>query len=109
MAYPPTDTIPPIVLPPKYVSETPIVSPDFSPLLAPTDSVSSVNSVTVTVLSGTDPSPSSLLKGTAQISGNVVNQQIQGGVAGTQYLIAISILSALGITRTVKMSIWVVA
>lgn len=109
MAYPPTDTIPPIVLPPKYVSETPVVSPDFSPLLAPTDSVSSINSVTVTVLSGTDPSPSSLIKSPAQLSGNVVNQQIQGGLSGTQYLISVSILSALGIVRTVKMSLWVVA
>lgn len=41
--------------------------------------------VTVSLLAGTDASPSSLLNGTPQISGTSVYQRIQSGVAGCTY------------------------
>jgi hypothetical protein len=41
--------------------------------------------VTATVWTGTDPSPSAILSGVASVSGLIVNQSITAGVAGNVY------------------------
>lgn len=57
--------------------------------------VSTISSavVTVSVKSGTDASPSSMLSGSAAISGTTVTQLIQGGITGNIYSILCSITS----------------
>jgi hypothetical protein len=58
---------------------------DFSALLETGETLTGTPSVTVTVLTGTDASPSSLLSGSATIEGTVVWQRYTGGTAGVTY------------------------
>ena len=54
-----------------------------------TDTLSSAT-VSVAVYSGTDPTPSAILSGSATVSGNLVTQKVTGGVVGTTYLLTCS-------------------
>jgi hypothetical protein len=60
-------------------------------------SISAVSSVSVTLVSGTDGSPSSIISGTATFSGTSVTQAIQNGVDGCIYLIVCNITSGSNI------------
>jgi hypothetical protein len=72
-----------IIFSPKDPNESFPVSFDFSALLP---SVTNAT-VTVSLLGGADPSPSSLLHGAPQVSGAAVRQRIKGGVHNCQYKI----------------------
>lgn len=50
--------------------------------------------VTVTVASGTDASPSSILSGSPSLSGLVVSQKIAAGMAGVQYIVSCTVNSS---------------
>ena len=69
---------------PKLVSETVLRSADFGDDLASGETITS-QSVTVTVYSGTDASPSSLLSGSASVVGSVVSQVFTAGTLGVIY------------------------
>ncbi|MFI5422687.1 MAG: hypothetical protein ACHQWH_01945, partial [Nitrososphaerales archaeon] len=69
---------------------------DFRSNLLSGDTISSTN-VTVTVLSGTDPSPGSMLAGGYSLhNGNIIEQHIRQGVPGVIYDVTFSILSVQG-------------
>jgi hypothetical protein len=72
------------VFPPKFAGDTRTLSFDFTSLLASGESVASAVCF-VSVYSGTDASPSSMLNGAAVVSSPLVNQSFQGGVLGTIY------------------------
>ena len=59
---------------------------DFAQYLAVGETISSA-SVTATVYSGTDASPSSIISGGATSSGAQVTQTITGGVIGVTYIL----------------------
>ena len=70
----------------KITSEIVDVGMNFRALLSATGTIS--NAVWgVTVLSGVDASPSSLLEGTTAISGTTAYVRLHGGVAGVTYKI----------------------
>lgn len=70
---------------PKDVAETKVVEFDFSDELGAGESIVSVATVEVSVITGTDASPNALRSGTAIVSGTSVLQRITGGVAGCTY------------------------
>ena len=82
------------VFPPKRLSETKIYQFNFLSDLGPTEYVSSA-AVAVTVYSGVDPSPSSLLSGITSESGSIVSQQILGGISGVIYELSCSATTSL--------------
>lgn len=80
--------IQPIELPGKYVDERVVISCDFAKRINTVLGVglaSGTASVTASVLTGTDPSPSSILSGSPSISGTKVLQFVIGGVSGVTY------------------------
>lgn len=58
-------------------------------------------SCAVTVLAGTDASPSSLISGAAQESAGIVLQLVQGGVHGVDYVVEATAVLSDG--RTLKL------
>ena len=72
------------ILVPKLVSETCKRTFDFASLL-PAAVTISTQTVTATVYSGTDSSPSALISGSASASGSVVTQAFTAGTAGVLY------------------------
>ncbi len=62
-----------------------------------------INSVTaaVTVKSGTDPSPSSMLSGVATFDGTRVTQVLNGGVNGNYYYLTFTIVTTF---QTIKVT-----
>lgn len=84
----------------KYVPETVSLIVSFADLLLPGDTISGVPTISVSVSSGIDPSPSQLLcQGPSVTRGNTVEQRIRLGVAGVIYEILFSI-------RTVGGDVW---
>ena len=77
----------------KFVSETKTLTFDFLSLLAIGESISTA-SVSAAVYSGTDSSPSSLISGSATITGSKVTQKITGGVVGVVYLVTCSVTTS---------------
>lgn len=71
-------------LSPKVASSLEARSVDFVDLVPAGDSISS-QSVSVSVYSGTDASPSALLSGSASASGTIVTQKFTGGTEGVMY------------------------
>ena len=71
-------------LPPKLIGEVKIYTFDFTSDLAVSETIST-QTVTATVYSGTDASPSSVVSGSATASGAVVSQVITGGTLGVIY------------------------
>ena len=76
-----------IILPEKRSSETLLVPFNFLSALTVGTTISSA-SVTATVYSGTDASPSAIISGSATISGAIITQKIVAGTAGVTYLLA---------------------
>ena len=90
-----------VVFPPKKPGETALEPFDFSSQLAAGETISTAG-VTVSVWSGTDPSPGSLVSGAASIAAGVVSQAIQGGVSGVIYTLLCQVTTSLG--QTLNMS-----
>lgn len=83
----------------KYVPETISIIVSFADLLLPGDTISGVPTISVSVSSGIDPSPSQLLyQGPSVTRGNTVEQRIRLGVAGVIYEILFSIQTIAGDT-----------
>lgn len=83
-----------LVLRSKPSNETRSEVFDFTSRLAIGETISTA-SVTATVYSGTDASPSAVVSGSASISGSQVTQMLTGGVEGNVYLLScVAITSA---------------
>jgi len=74
---------------------------DFTTQLAVGETITGPPSVTISVKSGTDPSPSSHLIGAPSLSGNVVSQVIGTLVGGVTYLLIATVSTNMGGTRTI--------
>lgn len=70
---------------------------DFTSRLAAGETISTAT-VTATVYSGTDATPSALISGSTSISGAVVTQAITGGTTGNIYQLACAITTSAGQT-----------
>lgn len=89
------------VLEPKHVSEIISLVFDFASQLAVGETISSA-STSSTVYSGTDPYASSVVTGSATISGTQVTQKVHDGAAGVTYLIACTAVTSTGETLTIS-------
>jgi bifunctional N-acetylglucosamine-1-phosphate-uridyltransferase/glucosamine-1-phosphate-acetyltransferase GlmU-like protein len=81
----------------KFVAENKPLSFEFSEVLASGESLSTA-SCSVIVLDGTDASPSSLLSGSATITGTKVYQRVHNGTAGVTYRIIVTVTTSAGST-----------
>lgn len=80
---------------PKYPQEVIPLGVDFVDLLSATDSLTAA-STGITVVSGEDADPGSMLVGTPEISGTTVQQWVQGGVSGCSYRLVFTVDSQVG-------------
>jgi hypothetical protein len=78
---------------PKLVGETKTLTFDFASNLAVSETIST-QSVTATVYSGTDASPSSVISGSATASGTIVSQKVTAGTSGVMYYLACTITTS---------------
>jgi hypothetical protein len=69
---------------PKAPSEVLVFTFDFVNLLAQGETINSAT-VTSVLISGTDAAPSTMILGSASISGSTVMQKVQGGELGVRY------------------------
>ena len=81
----------------KLLGETRFETFDFISQLAAAETISSA-SVTATVYSGVDASPSGIISGSAAISGTQVKQLLTGGVLGVTYNILCAAVTNTGET-----------
>ena len=81
----------------KNAGETVIEVFDFTSQLGSSETISTAV-VTATVYSGSDASPSSIISGSAAISGQKVTQKVTAGVEGVTYLLVCAITTSLGQT-----------
>jgi len=81
----------------KKTGEIANVTFNFLSSLGASETIST-QSVTATVYSGTDASPSSIISGSATASGTVVTQKLTGGVSGVIYQLLCSITTSLSQT-----------
>ena len=88
-----------IVVSSKLTGDTVPVTFDYLSRLQTGDTISSA-AFGASVFSGVDASPSSIISGSATISGSKVTQKITGGVAGTIYKINGVAITAAGYTLT---------
>lgn len=79
----------------KVVNETRKETFDFTSRLAIGETISSAT-VTCTVYSGTDATPSSVISGVATISGTKVTQLVTAGVLGVIYLLTCAATTSAG-------------
>lgn len=84
-------------LPAKLVGESANYQFDFSSRLAVGETLSTAV-VTASTYSGTDASPSSLVSGSASISGAVVTQKIVAGTLGVLYELLCTVTTSAGQT-----------
>lgn len=82
---------------PKLQGATEIYTFPFASLLGQGVTISTA-AVTAAVYSGTDASPSSIVSGSATISGTNVAQKITAGTEGVTYLLTCSITTSDGQT-----------
>jgi len=83
----------------KYVNETIPITFDFLDSLKLGETVQAAT-IIITVFSGSDPDPSSLLYQAVKITGTVVSQDIRLGIAGTIYEIVFEVAGTLGTTSS---------
>ena len=87
-----------VVLPSKRVGETILLSQfNFLSNLQISETISSAT-VTCTVYTGVDSSPSAVISGSASIATPVVSQLVTGGVLGVIYEILCTVVTSLGQT-----------
>lgn len=58
--------------------------------------------VTATLFSGTDASPSAIISGAASVSGPIVTQKVIDGVVGVVYLLTCTITTSLAATKIIQ-------
>ena len=107
----PSNTLQPIQQDPQYVSESLVRGMDFTARLAPTaDTLTGTPTVSVSVYSGSDSSPQSILVGSPSLSSNDMQilQRVSGGVAGTAYLLSFKCGTTQGNTVENQAFFWVV-
>ena len=80
-------------IPPKLSAEIRTVTFDFTSDLAAGETIST-ETVTASVYSGVDASPSAVISGSASASGAVVSQKVTGGVVGVMYELLCSITTS---------------
>ena len=90
-----------IILEAKLSGETVIETFDFTSRLTIAETISTAV-VTATVYSGTDASPSSIVSGSATISGKTVTQAITAGTLGVTYLLLCTITTSLSQTLSLS-------
>lgn len=95
------------ILPDKDYREIVPVTFDFTADVATGATVALV-SVTVSVVSGTDASPSALLNGAATASGAMVTQWIDSGVVGVTYKLVCEVTASDGQTLVLSARVTVV-
>ncbi len=78
----------------KLLGETATLTFDFTSRLGVTETISSA-STTAATYSGTDASPSSVISGSAAISGQKVTQVVTGGTLGVTYLLTCTATTSL--------------
>lgn len=88
-----------IVFDSKPPTDTKVLTFDFTSGLAVGETIST-KTVTATVWSGTDASPSNIVNGAATASGAVVSQSITAGVLGVVYTLLCTITTSLSQTLT---------
>lgn len=69
----------------KDPAELVVLTFDFSPDLAPDETVQAVRSLSITAAYNLDANPAALLNGAAVVQGNKVLQPIQGGIDQVDY------------------------
>ena len=85
----------------KLSGETAIHTFDFTSRLTSAETISTA-SVTASVYSGTDATPSSVVSGSATISGKTVTQPLTAGTEGGTYLLVCQITTSL--SQTLELS-----
>lgn len=94
----------PVILPPKRVSDVVLISMDFASALAigngVIDSLTGTPTVTASVYSGTDPTPSAIVGASGFTFDSVVEWKIQNGAVGVIYALKYQMATTLGQTLT---------
>jgi hypothetical protein len=90
-----------ITLEGKHSGETRSQIFDFISRLALAETISTATT-TAAVYSGTDASPSSVISGSASISGTQVTQKLTAGTAGVVYLLTCTITTSAGQVLTLN-------
>ena len=85
------------IQPSKFTGSTKSFLWDFLSDLAVSETLSTAT-VTISVYSGTDASPGSMISGAASISGSQVSQKLTGGVLGVIYEALCTVTTSLGQT-----------
>ena len=85
-----------MILPKKAPTETLTIGLEFSAGLDVGETVTSINSVYVTVAAGVDPSPSSILAGSHSLVGSVVLVPVTAGIDRVMYLITALVTTSAG-------------
>lgn len=81
----------------KYVPETVSIIVSFSDILPTGDTITGLPSITISVVSGVDPSPSTLLYMASIVrDGQTVEQRFRLGLPGVIYSINFTVLTTLG-------------
>ena len=81
----------------KITTESELFTFDFSQVLTAAETISSA-SCAIVVMNGVDPTPSSLLAGTAIIANKTASQRIIGGLAEVTYRLEMTITTSLNNT-----------
>lgn len=83
------------IRPTKYVPETISYFVDFTDLLNG-ETIQPPPVITITLVDGVDPNPSTMLFQGATISGNVIEQRLRKGIEGCIYYVSFSVTSTTG-------------
>jgi hypothetical protein len=89
------------IFPPKIDSADLFLDFDFLSQLDVGETISGAT-VTATLFSGVDATPSAIISGADTVSGPVVTQKIVDGVVGVIYLLSCAITTSLGATKIMQ-------
>lgn len=90
-----------IALPRKIDSEDLFIQFDFLSQLASGETISGAT-VTATLFSGTDGTPSAIISGAASVSGSIVTQKVIDGVVGVIYLLTCTVTTSLSAVKIIQ-------
>lgn len=90
-------------------TESEVFAIDFVNDLQTGETISGLPTVTLTVFSGDDPTPSARLSGDPGVSGTTAMQRVSQPLAGVTYIITFSVLTSLGNTKVLYSRIPVLA
>ena len=92
----------------KLTTENEQFTFDFSPVLGASETLSTAT-CTVTVKSGTDPTPNAIKVGSPSISGTKATQRIYNGLDGVIYRIEMTVTTSLTNVYTIVADLQVLA